>query len=115
MPNPRSDASSARVSGAWVVWPESIRTWPSRLLSRMLFDDSQSRTKTWSCGGRSVAVILRPPHSCEPPHELLHERHAVGKRRRGALDAHAIRPGKAHAAVVSDDRDERCRVERRML
>jgi hypothetical protein len=54
-PIPRGEAMSATVSGACRTYPVSTTTCPSRLFRTTLFDDSQSRTKTCSCGGSEYA------------------------------------------------------------
>jgi hypothetical protein len=56
------------MSSARLTYPESIRTVPPRPLSSTLFDESQSRMKTWTCGG-SNAYGGSPRIS--PPTQLL--------------------------------------------
>src|SRR5262245_22108458 len=85
-----------------------MSTWPSRDLSRTLFADSQSRTKTWTCGGKAG----RMRSLLEAAEELANQRNAVGKHRRSAFEADAVGTGKADAPVPLHHGNERVRVER---
>src|SRR6185437_15683039 len=116
-----------------------MTTAPSGPRNTTWFADSQSRTKTCICGGswKGIALgtlltrlaalgSLSPPGverdgvsdrrcSCKPGEKILHELHAIGKRRRRALDPYAIGSGKTNAAVLLHEQDQFSRVERRPL
>src|SRR5438132_7120673 len=120
-----------------------MTTLPARPRSSTLFDDSQSRTKTWSCdgiigpprlrpgwpmrplrcpprgSGSRLGTALRrshgPPRSHQPREEITDQRHTLVEQGRALLDANAIRPGKADAPVALHQQNQLARIKRRLF
>ena len=94
-------SSSASVSGAWravarVDQHVAVAALEQDVVRRQPVADEDVNLRRQQ-RRRGLAALA----SRKPPDEIADQRHAVGERRRGALDAHAIRAGEADAAVAA--------------